>query len=72
MAAKPLFKVTLNYLGNVHTYHKYANGESHALRLACLDLADEANTNLMPILNYYLSNRKDNYSVEMVKPKERR
>ena len=72
MTSKQLFKITLNYLGDNHTYHKHANGEDQALRLACLELADEANTNLMPILNYYLSNRRDNYKIEKVKPKEGR
>ena len=72
MTTKQLFKITLNYLGNNHTYHKHANHESSALRLACLDLADEANVNLMPILNYFTSDKKDNYKIEKVKPKERR
>ena len=67
MSIKQLFKVTLNYLGANHVYHRYANGENHALRLACLELADEANANLMPILNYFTSNKKDNYRVEKVK-----
>ena len=72
MTTKQLFEVTLNYQGGTHTYHKHANHESTALRLACLDLANEANVNLMPILNYFTSDKKDNYRVEKVKPKERR
>ena len=72
MNQKQLFKITLNYHGRDHTYHRHANGEDHALRLACLALADEANTTMMPIFNYYVSNRKDNYKIERVNGNKRR
>uniref|UniRef100_A0A6H2A4Z1 Uncharacterized protein n=1 Tax=viral metagenome TaxID=1070528 RepID=A0A6H2A4Z1_9ZZZZ len=70
MATNP-YKITLNYQGGIHIYHRHAQGEDHALRLACLALADEAKINLMPILNYYLSNRKDNYRIEKLKNKNK-
>ena len=72
MTTKQLFKIILNYKGGNHTYHKHANHESIALRLACLDLANEANVNLMPILNYFQYDKNDNYRIEKVKPKGRR
>jgi len=72
MNLKQLFKISLNYHGQTHTYHRHAKSEDHALRLACMALADEANTTMMPILNYYLSNRKDNYRVEKVNDNKRR
>lgn len=72
MTNKQLFKITLNYHGKDHTFHRHANGEDHALRLACMALADEAKTNMMTIFNHYISNRKDNYRVEKVNKKERR
>jgi len=72
VTAKQLFKIILNYKGGNHTYHKHANHESIALRLACLDLANEAGVNLMPILNHFQYDKKDNYKIEKVKPKERR
>ena len=68
---KILFKITLNYKGRTHTYHKHANHESLALRLACLDLANEAGVNLMPILNHFQYNKSDNYRIERFKTKER-
>ena len=72
MTNKQLFKITLNYHGNDHSFHRHANGEDHALRLACMALADEANTTMMSIFNYYISNSKDNYRIEKVSKKERR
>ena len=72
MTNKQLFKITLNYQGQNCIYHKHANHESIALRLACLDLANSANVNLMPILNYFQYDKKDNYKIERVKSKERR
>ena len=72
MTNKILFKIILNYKGRTHTYHKHAKHESSALRLACLDLANEAEVNLMPILNHFQYNRSDNYRIERVKIKEGR
>ena len=72
MIIKQLYKITLNYHGNDHTFHRHANGEDHALRLACMALADEANTTMMSIFNYYISDRKDNYRIEKVNNKKRR
>ena len=72
MIIKQLYKITLNYHGNDHTFHRHANSEDHALRLACMALADEANTTMMSIFNYYISDRKDNYRIEKVNNKKRR
>ena len=72
MNLKQLFKISLNYHGQTHTYHRHAKSEDHALRLACMALADEAKINMMPIFNHFCSNRKDNYRIEKVNKKGRR
>ena len=60
-----LFKVTLNWYGEIHIFHTHANSEPNAERNAKKKLTVKLRKKpTTPEINYYFNGKKDNVTIE--------
>ncbi len=65
-----LYKVTLNWHGEVKEYYRWSTSESQAFHYATRELGRELNKSAHNVRNYFICGNMDNYTVELISAKK--